>query len=358
MKKSEVENYKNQIINGIHDIQKSVVPGEVYYIDQLTVYDHRGGGKTFKSSAFKSRPYMVISTKNTMPYGRTICVSVTSNCANRYSIPIIINGKVSFIDPLYQCVFADADFNRKSYCGSVPREIVKMVIYASSRFLGGKYKAKMEEMIHVYQEYILSLIKDGKAVCRKYDGTAEKKLEQIVDGSFDNHFPLGFGIAGDVETNVQDDTYETIEEDDDTRLVYKSDETSFTIGDMLSKNGLNINLDSNSIEEKEEIQEKPHPPLNGTYFTKEGRGRGRKFVLKRPSTLSLKEMSEFLDDMVHFKSYNDFGRVFNTTGQTIRSRAIVACDEISKQNIKIPSTVTIFMESASSRTGGSTKKSN
>ena len=313
MKKSEIEYYKKTMVNGIYDIQRSVVAGEIYYMRQLTVYDQTTKCN-YKSTAFKSRPFLVISSKRNMPYNRTVCVKITSNCTNKYAIPVIISGKVSFIDPLYQCVFVDTDFNKQSYCGSVPPEILSMVKYASMRFVGGKLKTSMEEMILSYQKSILDMVNDKKVSLRKDDGTAKIKLEQIVGGRVDNHDPLGF------EMNIKS-------EDDDV-------DEEFPAPSIIKT----------TIRRMDNVPYK----LNGTYFLKNG----SKIKLKNSKTLSIKEMSDFLDDMTRFKTYTEFVKIFGVTAQTIKNRALSARRKISDQNIEIPKEVVTFMDSAHLRIGG------
>ena len=113
-----------------------------------------------------------------MPYDRVVGVMITSNFTSINSIPIVINSIVSFIDPVYHAVFSSEDFNKRGFCGSVPREIFEMTRYNISRCFGGKYNPDMELLINTYQKKVLELLEKGILKARKQDGTIETKMRE------------------------------------------------------------------------------------------------------------------------------------------------------------------------------------
>lgn len=365
MKKSEIKYFTDTKNFSFVDIKKRHSAGEIWYMHKAT--------PTFEScsstsSSFKSRPYLLVSNEHQMPYDRVAGVMITSNFTSINSIPIVINSMVSFIDPVYHAVFSSEDFNKRGFCGSVPREIFEMTRYNISRCFGGKYNPDMELLINTYQKKVLELLEKGILKAKKQDGTIETKMrEALYEYCHRNDVPLGIRSGLERKSHKLDDNiiknehsskpYIKEPEDEVSELVYSSEDEKFTIGSLIpglddllksSENPENDNMEkeiaATSMETNNEYDNKIVPldgsiKLTGTYFTKEGRGCGIKLVLKRPSSLTIKESAEYLTDMIKFDTYADFGRIFGTTGQTIKNRAMLARDCIKSNNIEIPSDV-------------------
>ena len=374
MKKSEIKYFTDTKNFSFVDINKRHSAGEIWYMHKAT--------PTFEScsstsSSFKSRPYLLVSNEHQMPYDRVAGVMITSNFTSINSIPIVINSMVSFIDPVYHAVFSSEDFNKRGFCGSVPREIFEMTRYNISRCFGGKYNPDMELLINTYQKKVLELLEKGILKARKQDGTIETKMrEALYEYCHRNDVPLGIRSGLEKKTHKLDDIviekdmpskpYIKEPEDEVSEMVYSSGDEKFTIGSLIpglddllksSENPENDNAEkeiaATSITDNED-DNKIVPldgsiKLTGTYFTKEGRGRGRKLVLKRPSSLTIKEAAEYLTDMIKFDTYADFGRMFGTTGQTIRNRAMLARDCIKSNNVEIPSDVDDYINNGVTR---------
>ena len=374
MKKSEIKYFTDTKNFSFVDINKRHSAGEIWHMYKATPsFESRSS----TSSSFKSRPYLLVSNEHQMPYDRVAGVMITSNFTSINSIPIVINSMVSFIDPVYHAVFSSEDFDKRRFCGSVPMEVLEMTRYNISRCFGGKYNPDMELLINTYQKKVLELLEKGILKARKQDGTIETKMrEALYEYCHRNDAPLGIRSGLERKSHKLDDIviekdmpskpYIKEPEDEVSEMVYSSGDEKFTIGSLIpglddllksSENPENDNAEkeiaATSITDNED-DNKIVPldgsiKLTGTYFTKEGRGRGRKLVLKRPSSLTIKEAAEYLTDMIKFDTYADFGRMFGTTGQTIRNRAMLARDCIKSNNVEIPSDVDDYINNGVTR---------
>lgn len=316
---------KTELLEGgieLFEAQKYVRQGTIFYPKTCS----------YEVYTYKARPVLVMSVLDNVTDGIVICCDITSNCVLPSQVPILIDGKLSFISPFREHVFASDDFTKGTYYGAVNNKILEIIKYIKLKHLYGIYSEEYEKALNEYIEKCLGKIENGNVELRRNVIPSNKIRNIYMGGAY-------------------------TENTDDNPLVYRTDvdqECTTSIGSLLpdieikdeelhisneeDDNGTMTNI-NDSIQVVEEIPKikvntKKSSKKIKYWYNEEGRE-----VLKSNVEMTLEEKAKMLEDIYQADSMRQFGIKFGVTGQTVRTRIDISMRDLKKAGIEIPNVI-------------------
>ena len=114
----------------------------------------------FSLSEGKERPVIIFNTPEETNSSVFSCIPITSNPNITDSIPILLNGKISFINTLEEysirkkTIFENSDVVSLNVIAGIPEYILDMVRYIKIRRISNFYDDEFENAIDKYIRYI------------------------------------------------------------------------------------------------------------------------------------------------------------------------------------------------------------
>lgn len=288
----------------------------------------------WSSQSFKARPVMIASIMDDMEDDVIVAYEITSNYYVPSQVPILLDGKLSFIAPFREHMFSVNDFNKCLYYGSVNSKVLELIKYIKMKHLYGLFSEPHENFMKDYCENCLSMIEKDEVKLRR-DKPSSINIRQIY-------------LGGSYNEPVEDD-----KSGSDVELVYTDNQSMGTIGDLITpdiiqtiavtKENEKAAIVEDIKEEKEEIEKteksrysKPRKlkRLQEGYWNYDSEAKRR---LRSNDSMSNRMKLLFLEDFAKFEgNLTKFSEKFSCSTQTIRNRSELYIKDLQKSGLTIP----------------------
>lgn len=324
MKKEKIEEYLKSSA-ALLDARFTPQAGNIYYLGESSA--HIGH--------IKQRPFLVISNQ---VYSKSliICCEITSTSSHQNSIPLILNGRVSFINVSREVQYLSKDMKQSDYYGTISQELLSLVIYTKTRLYTGENDVEMNKIIDNYANRILSEIESGNLQLRKPAEDIETiKKTFIGRDKIDYQNPDDFGELSESET-------------DESETVYRDSNTIFNDSMHKALSSINIMTDADS-DDTDETSSRNSMKLQHGYWFRDTEGNR---YLKAARDMNMKDKEKFLMDMVQYGSYQHFSEQFCISAQGIKNRASQYTKEFKEKDM-LPKDIEDFMDNRTRKTKNS-----
>ena len=291
----------------------------------------------FSLSEGKERPVIIFNTPEETNSSVFSCIPITSNPNITDSIPILLNGKISFINTLEEysirkkTIFENSDVVSLNVIAGIPEYILDMVRYIKIRRISNFYDDEFENAIDKYIRYIYQLITTGVyPLYRNIENIMDKSSHTIFDYVRDSE-PTYSDVSENVDllNHLYDSNKSEIKETSNKIIPLKSDST-IDILESDSSETICEKLKSNFTKDK--------------FYFINGDGKLKIYPIRM---LNLSNKSEMLMIFSQIGSVAKIIEVFEISRTSIKTYMHSIYKELSelsrKESIDIPEIITEFI---------------
>ena len=372
--------YNKELLNNNLVYESEVRAGEIWYIktERRDIID-------------KSRPVLIMSNEETANTGIITCVQITTKHHHQGTIPIMINGSISFVVPYQEYTMTYNElFTYGTRWGALPDRIYEMILYSKLRIYGTERSEEHEKSLFDYSIGIFRKLlskeiqltrsgcdlspeiflggrflkifnkdKNRKQLNQKHKkpnviaDIKEKEYEEpitekqheddnndlyvVYEDKIPDDFPNQMGIA--IAKAFSTTSNRSVA--DKKREYSKEQNRKLSRNKHQKKLMMNAQIENQEVEIKDKYEQK-EKINNDTNISERIKPysfidpNDNKLKLKRVNLLSIGEKSLLLNDIYHKKSYTKFGDIYNTTAYSVKQKAINCIKSLDTCGLEIP----------------------